>query len=173
MTRQSEHLILPRKDLVGFSKHDAEAMLENLRAMEHWANKAVNVMTLPGFGYKNLAASQTDLEAQRVIADATPVGRQQGVIMPWDGQVQAFSWMANGSKTAGTCTFSVYRGTTLIDSKTWADGTSSGYGTVPLRTAPEFSEGAELKVKVTTNGSFAPTTLDIEVTLFVIKRIGG
>lgn len=120
------------------------------------------------FGIVNVAASLNDSQLYRMIAGSTPQANQIPVVPPARGSVVGLGFRATENKTAGTASFSVFIGnaetTALVQ---WSTGTNKNQILFAQGTYG-FSAGAELSVRMTTNGAFTPTTADVEVILYVL-----
>jgi hypothetical protein len=118
------------------------------------------------FGQANVVASQTDVQL---------VGNQSsGYVMPFAGEIVAVTYCLNANKTAGVLTVGPTVGGTEVTALTVtaANATAIGSKTVKRRTAP-FAAGAEIGVELTTDGSLAPVTAELCVTVWVILSIEG
>src|SRR3990172_5718264 len=134
--------------------------------------RQISVVTQPGivalpFVYDNVATGLSSAQMNRFVG-SVPVAVP--VLMPFRGSVAALVLEANAAKSAGTCSFTVAVDGVPVSDATlaWLTGdtayqayTGASYG---------FSAGSELDVRITTDGSFAPITVDIEVTLYVIAN---
>jgi hypothetical protein len=119
------------------------------------------------FGYQNLAASLAASQAYRTIPGVTTTSVQQGVQMLYRGSVVAIALRANAAKTAGSAVFAVYLAAQPSGAQlSWTTGQSLMYTTFTPGTYP-FTGGEELDVRVTTDVSFLPTTVDLEVIVYV------
>ncbi len=116
------------------------------------------------FGFANLAASQTALQATRDIAGTQS---QVGVRMPYAGSIIALGYEGNESKTAGTATFVVYiAAEATLATVTWSTNNAGDIITFPASTYP-FDPQELVDVRVTTDSSFAPTTVDVDIMVYV------
>lgn len=118
------------------------------------------------FGYANLAASQTQLQAYQVIPGSSTNVAQLPDQQMFRGSVLGLKIRSNAPITAGSATFDV-----LIEDEAqtlgfvWTVG-DRDYLTFAKGQYP-FLAGEDIIPIVTTDSSFAPTTNDIIVTLFV------
>lgn len=114
------------------------------------------------FSLQNVSASLTDSQLYRVIADgAGAQGYQVGFVAPFKGSLVALTVIATAAISAGSLTLTFFRNSTTTGSSLgWRSG-ASAYNTIAPRTV-EFSPGDILDLRITTDGSFAPTTTDIE-----------
>lgn len=118
------------------------------------------------FGFASLGASQSNLRASRTVAG---LARQIAVPVPFRGSVVGIGFSATGNKTGGTATFTAFRnGTALEAAVSWANATNKGLAAFP-RGRHGVSVGDDLDIRATTDASFAPTTLDVEVILYVVE----
>lgn len=118
------------------------------------------------FGQANVVASQTDVQL---------VGNQSsGYIMPFAGEIVAVTYCLNANKTAGVLTIGPTIGGTEVSALTVtaANSTAVGRKTVKRRTAA-FAAGAEIGAEITTDGSLAPVTAELGVTVWVILSLEG
>ncbi len=114
-----------------------------------------------GFAIANIS---TGLSAQKL--SRFDSGLTIGTVVLFSGQIVGMSWVANASKTAGTCSFAAYADDTATGATlTWSSGASASTVFPPGKYT--FQGGAVLDVRITTNGSFAPTTADGELILYV------
>ena len=115
-----------------------------------------------------IAISQTDTEAYEVN------GVFQRIVMPFAGSIVRTTLQASAARSAGTLTAEpTINGTKAVanDLDLALDGTNAQkhYASVaPNTTNLKFVAGDELGVKLTTDGDWAPTTSDIEFTMFVV-----
>lgn len=77
--------------------------------------------------------------------------------------------MANAAKTAGTATFIVYiNGAATTADLEWTTGETHDLATFLAGEHP-FDRGDTVDIRVTTDGSFAPTTVDAEVIAYLAQ----
>ena len=119
------------------------------------------------FGVVDLAGTVTASQLRMVTAGAVTQSDVVGLVIPFRGSLAAISLRSNTNKTTGTAVFTPYvDGVVSSLALTWVDGTSKAYKAIPQSSAI-FNAGAEVDIRVTTVG-FAPTTADIQVTVFVV-----
>lgn len=120
---------------------------------------------IPGFGEDNLAASLTDSQLYRQVQN---VQTQTPVTAAYNGELVGLSVASSEARTAGTATFEVFINGTGTGLTTVLDATDTQYAfAVQVAGSDSFSAGDRLDVRVTTDGSWTPTTADVEVTIFV------
>lgn len=123
---------------------------------------------IEGFGEDNLAASLTDSQLYRNIQG---VEAQIPVVMVRPGSIIGISVASSEARTAGTATFEVFKDGTGTGLTTVLNATDTQYAsTTQAESLDTFVAGARLDARVTTDGSWAPTTADVEV---VITTIDG
>lgn len=92
------------------------------------------------------------------------------VVLPFRGSIVAITLSADANKSAGTATFNVRKNGTVIAgcSLTWSTGVQ--------RQVTRFSKGTHgfvrddyIDVVFTTNGTYAPTTTVVEVTVWTTQ----
>jgi hypothetical protein len=120
------------------------------------------------FGVINLGASQSAALLYTDTPGSTIQANQVGLVVPFRGSLAAISFKASANKTAGTATFRPYVGgaasSLFVD---WVTGADKGYKAIAQSSAI-FEAGSEVDVRVTTDGSFTPTTVDVQITLFIV-----
>lgn len=120
---------------------------------------------LIGFGEDNLAASLTDSQLYRTIQG---VQLQIPTVTTHAGSIIGISVASSEARTAGTATFEVFKNgigtglTTVLD----ATDTQYAFG-VQAEGVDTFAAGDRIDVRVTTDGSWAPTTADVEVSVTI------
>lgn len=123
------------------------------------------------FGLANIPISQTDV--QLIAAD--PSGNDF-YVAAFDGEVIAVAWGFSAAPTAGTMTVGATFGGTE-DADTTASVTVDSATTVGRIRVPRgkaaFTAGTKIGAEITTNGSFAPTTTDVTVTVYVLEYLEG
>ena len=120
----------------------------------------VNGMTQYQFSFLNLT---TSVQATRNIGGTLAT---IGVRMPYPGSVIGLSFESNAAKTAGTVVFTPYiAGVAQVGTLGW---NASNSGAVQTFTPGlmVFNSGDSLDVRATTT-SFAPTTADVDVLVYV------
>ena len=120
---------------------------------------------IEGFGEDNLAASLTNSQLYRNIQG---IEAQLPVVMSRAGSIVGLSVASSEARTAGTATFEVYK-----------DGTATGLTAVlnaidtqyvdasQAASLDTFVAGNRLDVRVTTDGSWAPATADVEAVITI------
>lgn len=135
-----------------------------------------NVVALP-FVVANLAASQTDAALE---ASAVGVVGVTGIVMPAAGYIVGLAVESNAARTAGTADFrpsvagTAVSGAAATDLQAILDATNTTRVTsrATVRNVATFTAGQRVGVVVTTDGTWAPITADILVTLFVgLERV--
>ena len=136
---------------------EPEIYIETLR-------RRVGVQAVDGWYQDNVAASQTDVQLTRLSGTSTDAW-----IAPRTGSISAVWVYSNAARTAGTLSIEIFKN-------------GSQYGTVSVslnatyttfdvkyiqRNALPISPGDRLDLRVTTDGSWTPTTADIRAGLEV------
>jgi hypothetical protein len=126
------------------------------------------------FGQTDLAVSQTDVQLVAAIGETGQA--VDGYTMPFPGDIVGVSWAFTTAPTAGTMTVGATVGGTE-DADTTAsvvvDSTATaGYKRVG-RGSAGFNAGDVVGAEISTNGSFAPITADVLVTVWVIVYMDG
>lgn len=115
------------------------------------------------FGQSNVAANQT--------AVALSIVGQSGnteVVMAEDGYVMGISVASNDARTGGTLTVDATVNGTAQSIQAILDSTNTTYHYSSVdRQTKTFSKGDRIGVDITTNASWAPTTADIIVNVFI------
>jgi hypothetical protein len=126
------------------------------------------------FGQTDLAVSQTDVQLVTAIGETGQAN--DGYAMPFPGAVVGISYQLTAAATAGTGGVgATINGTEDADSTLAfvADSTTvKGYKRV-ARGAASFVAGDVIGAELSTNGSFAPITTDLSVTVWVILYLDG
>ncbi len=133
---------------------------------------AVDIATASGvfaipFSAVDLGTGLTASRLYRPIAGASVVAAQVPFVPAFRGYVGALSLSATVAKSAGTATFEVY----IADQATGAKLTWSNVATESTtfqKARYGFSPGQSIDIRVTTDGSFAPTTVDVLVEAWLI-----
>jgi hypothetical protein len=124
-----------------------------------------NPTYISGFGEDNLAASLTNSQLYRVVQG---VQSQIPVVASHAGAVIGLSVASSEARTAGTATFEVYLDGVATGLQAVLDATDTQYAyAVQGGTADPYDAGAQLDVRVTTDGSWTPTTADVEAAIIV------
>lgn len=129
------------------------------------------ILALPGFTWVNIPTGWTAQASTRLYSDTGPTLKAsvQGIVVPWDGHIISLSYTATGNKSAGALSVAGQRnGSDYTDAVAMADGVNNGFQTWSPGEFP-FDAGDELRASITTNGSFAPTTLDMEAVLYIAR----
>lgn len=115
------------------------------------------------FFQSNVAASQS-----AVALSVLGLTGNTGFVMPFPGSIIGISIASNDARTAGTLTVDVTKNGTVTGLQAVLDGTNTTthYATQEAE-ADVFDAGDLIGVKITTDGSWAPTTADIVVTVIV------
>jgi hypothetical protein len=124
------------------------------------------VMLTLAFYQDNVAATQTDVELLQG-------GSNRGFIMPEDGSVVAIGVRTNDARTAGTLTVDPTVNGTKTGLTAVLNATDTTYKT--NRQDPgldTFVAGDRISCVITTDGSWAPTTADIDVVVGVVLQGG-
>jgi hypothetical protein len=113
----------------------------------------------------SLTNSQLNLVETRAASSTLNV---QGIVMPYDGSVFAIAASFSGNVTAGSFTAMLsVNGTAKATCVVVITTGSKGYAIFEAGQFP-FSAGDVVGVQITTNGSYAPTTLDLAVDLYIV-----
>jgi hypothetical protein len=122
-------------------------------------------MLLEGWWQDNVAASQTAVILTRFGAGT---GFPTKAIMLRAGSITGIQVKSNAARTAGTLTVEVYRGGVATGLTAVLDGTNTTQKSTTQATGLDtFVAGDELDIRITTDGSWAPTTADIFASLDV------
>jgi hypothetical protein len=120
----------------------------------------------PCWYQQNVAASQSS-----VALNLLGTTDNSEVVYPQTGRVIGISVSSNAARTAGTLTVSpVVNGTASTTLSVSLDGTNTQYNSALQGSAQninDFTANQSIGVEITTDGSWAPTTADIVVNLFV------
>lgn len=120
---------------------------------------------LVGFGEDNLAAALTDSQLYRQIQT---VQAQIPVTATHAGSVIGVSVASSEARTAGTATFEVFKNGTGTGLTCILNGTDTQYASAVQATGVDtFVAGDRLDVRVSTDGSWTPTTADVEAAITV------
>lgn len=117
------------------------------------------------FGYVDLAASQTNLQAYQMVPGSASIAAQLAEQQWFRGSILGLRYRSTGSITAGTATLDV-----IVDTEEQgidlAIETTRGFATFSKGQYP-FAAGEDLYPVVTTSSTFAPATLDLIITVLV------
>ncbi|MGQ9524874.1 MAG: hypothetical protein ACUVTZ_08550 [Armatimonadota bacterium] len=91
------------------------------------------------------------------------------VVMPRSGSVIAISVTSSAARTAGWASFSVFRnGTMMSGCSAYLDSTTPQYGYITLAKGTKtFAAGDKLSVRVNSDASLAPATMDVCVVVWL------
>lgn len=158
--------INPALFALGVDETDTNAQLTRMvsnNLAKGWEDKVDYRRASQSFAKKNVPATTT---ADVYIADDSDFPT---VVMPYDGAVCAVSARANAAPSAGQCVLTPeINGTPVSNTSCTLDSSNqSAYGT-SIITNDTFSAGDRLGMQYASDGSWAPTTLDITVTAWVI-----
>ena len=124
-----------------------------------------------GFGEDNLAASLTDSQLYRNVQG---VALQVPVVVSHSGDIIGVTVASSEARTAGTATFEVFKNGTGTGLSVVLDGTDTQYAAAAQATGLDtFASGDRLDVRVTTDGSWAPTTADVEASIVIADGVVG
>lgn len=141
-------------------------------------NKAHTTSLNMGVGYRkdlrfyqdNVAANQSAVELACSGVAGTFSASATRAVMIRPGTVISICVKSNAARSAGTLTVEVYKNSTATGLTAVLDGTNTTFKATPQRaksgdvaSADVFAAGDELNVRITTDGSWAPTTADIQV----------
>jgi hypothetical protein len=139
----------------------------------HSAN-AVSIAQIPSrtsigqWSATNMAANLTNSQIFFVVGAAAQNAAGSRIKMPYDGKVVGMAVSGSAARTGGTATFHVFKGGSDIgtSSDVLINGTNTQlhYSTGGTDT---FVAGDILDVRVTTSGTWAPTTAEWTATVFV------
>jgi hypothetical protein len=150
---------------------------EDSEAVEHFAGDPVkHVITkkdffgasaLSGWFQDNVAATQT--------AVALAMGNTHTEApMPMAGYVVGIAVYSNAARTTGTLTVDATINGTVTGLTAVLDGTNTQtHSTRQALTSDAFTAGQRIGVKITTSGTWAPTTADIDVVVLVAFDLYG
>lgn len=126
------------------------------------------------FMQDDVAASQTNVQLGIIQEDDAASNQSiAGVIMPFDGEIVAISYLLSAAGSAGTLTIGPTIGGTEDANLTQTVTTAtSGYAKVPRTTIP-VSAGDEIGVEITTDASWNGTSSDLAVWVWVRQDIEG
>jgi hypothetical protein len=115
----------------------------------------------------NCAASQSDVAL--TVAEVS-----DGYVMPSPGEVVGVTVRSNAARTGGTLTAdALIRGTAAGLTAVLNATTTNNKVSKQPRGKDEFSAGAYIGAKVTTDASWTPVTADIVVTVWVLLYLDG
>ena len=123
------------------------------------------------FSIVNIAANLTASQMYRILGGSGGAQATQiGFAAPFKGSIVGLTIISTAAKSGGSFVATAYRnGVASSATLTWGSTTSLTRtfqpGTVP------FAAGDVLDVRATTNGSYTPTTADIEINLLLAQAI--
>ena len=130
------------------------------------------------FMQSDVAVSQTDVQLTIAeVRDAAATADDQNAVdeyvAPFDGEIIGIGVDFSTAVTAGSFTAGpTINGTEVAAlTQTFAGAGQRANATVKRGTAP-FLRGAQIGAEITTNGSFAPITADVLVTVYVLLYLG-
>lgn len=95
-------------------------------------------------------------------------------VIPWEYEVVGISASVSEARTAGTATVDATIDTTATGLQAVIDGTNTLRDTgTQARGTDVGAAGSRVGVKLTTDGTWAPTTADISVVVWVIVHLSG
>lgn len=126
---------------------------------------------ITGFGEDNLAASLTDSQLYRNVQG---VEAQIPVVMDRAGDILGIAVASSEARTGGTATFEVYKNGVATGLTVTLDGTNTQYNSATQAAGTDsYVAGDRLDVRVTTDGTWAPTTADVEAVIIVGGESAG
>lgn len=119
-------------------------------------------------------ATLTVAEVRDVAATTDDQNASEGYVIPWEFEVVGVSVRASAARTAGTLTAeaTVDGSGTGLSAALNATTTQSSKSTQP-RGSDVGSAGGRVGARLTTDGSWAPITADINVTVWVLVHLEG
>ena len=121
------------------------------------------------FSYVNMGATLTDSQLYRVLGGAAGAQATQiGYVAPFKGHIVGLSLVSTAAISAGSATFEIFRsGVDTTAELVWTSGISDT-ATFPL-SKYTFEPNQVLDIRATTSGTYAPTTNDIELFLYIAQ----
>lgn len=131
-----------------------------------WIPKAATEKLVPiDLVETDIAASTTT----RLSLTDEAMGDARTLPIPWGGSIAGISWRFSAAVSAGTYDLDVL----VNGSAAWSsDGHSAQLGTDRTAGLVEFAQDDTIGVEVVTDGSFAPTTLELVVTVWLLVDYG-
>lgn len=124
---------------------------------------------MSGFGEDNLAASLTNSQLYRNVQG---IQFQTPIVTSHSGDIVGLTVASSEARTAGTATFEIYKNGTGIGLTVVLDATNPQYVAASQAAALDtFVSGDRLDVRVTTDGSWAPTTADVEASIVIADGV--
>lgn len=131
------------------------------------------------FMQSDAAASQTNAaltvaEVRDVAASADDQNAADAYVVPWDFEIVGVSVRSSAARTAGTLTVEplIDGSATGLTSVLNATDTQSAKAT-QLRGSDFASAGSRIGCRITTDGTWAPVTADVVVTVWAIVHLEG
>lgn len=122
--------------------------------------------TIDGWTQNNVAASQTSVVMVRWTTTGTGFATQWLAIRP--GSITGIGVKSNAARSAGTLTVTAHINGSATALAAVLDGTNTtSKSTTQARGVDNFVAGDVLDIRITTDGSWAPTTADITASLEV------
>ena len=120
------------------------------------------------WGVVNLGTSQTDVQLVIDVAGAAQIAAGSRFKMPYNGIAKGICVSGSAARTAGSATFQIFRDGADIGSSSDAviDGSNTQFVCSTGGTGT-FTAGQILDVRVTTTGTFAPTTTEYTADIIV------
>lgn len=120
---------------------------------------------LTGFGEDNLAANLTNSQLYR---NTQGVETQIPTVTTHSGDIVGIAVASSEARSAGTATFEVFKNGTGTGLTTVLDGTDTQYASASQALGLDtFVAGNQLDIRVTTDGSWAPTTAEVEAVIVI------
>lgn len=126
------------------------------------------------FMQSDVAASQTNAaltvaEVRDTAASADDQNAADGYVMPWAGEVIGISVRASAARSAGTLTVEALIGAAATALTAILNATNTQMkATLQQRGKSTFPANSLIAARITTDGSWAPVTADIVVTVWVL-----
>lgn len=150
-------ILLEHTDLGNIDGRTAEMTLEGDIAATGGYKQPFNFMQ------SDVAANQT-----AIAIDVCGLSGNTEYVMSYDGSVLGISIASNDARTAGTLIVDVTVNGTATGLQAQVDGTNTQYhSATQAKDTDSFSAGDRIGVKITTDGTWAPVTADIVVTVIV------
>jgi hypothetical protein len=141
------------------SKADVKTFLQT----EHGADGEHTFKVPHVFWQDNVAASQSAVAL--IVAGGSTVDE---IEMPWGGSVVGISVLSNESRTADSLTVDATINGSVTGLQAVLDGTNADHhSTTQAKDTDTFNAGDRVGCKITTGGSWTPTSADIIVVAYV------
>lgn len=149
--------LLARVRQVERRAEDADAAMLTALAADGSFTRPRADMALAGWGQENVAASQTDVTLARY-----GLAWQAPLILPLAGSVTALWVGLNSARTAGTLTIKVF----IAGSDSGLAAVIDGDNTLYVEQRAErgeyaFAAGEQVTLRITTTGTWTPTTAEV------------